>query len=186
MDSMERRVGFSRAASSPKLLLGPHPLSSPPFLRKRQGCWGLRLQNGLAELCDLVINGQEKGFHYAGMSGEGVGKELPPLPAPASPAAAMIDVSYTTAVSLAEGAPTLHTPPGARPAARCSCPLGELERGQGRQAVGLGSCPDLAFLALELGALGSAVDFWLVVSLDHEHFQIQGGVVHTHCPAGET
>lgn len=110
----------------------------------------------LAELCGLVINGQERRFHYAGMSGVGVGKEPAPFPASASPAA-LIDVPCITA------APPPLTPPGARPAARCSWTLGSWDGGrEGRPG---GSHPDVELLPpslwhLDAGGVGSAVDLW--------------------------
>ena len=64
----------------------------------------------LAELCGLVINGQERRFHYAGMSGEGGGKEPAPFPASASPAA-LIDVPCITAAMGPGGRrPLRHSP----------------------------------------------------------------------------
>lgn len=94
----------------------------------------------LAELCGLVINRQERRFHYTGMSGEGAGKASAPLLAPASPAALM-DVPRTTAAGPGgrRPPPPPLTPPGRRPAARCSWPLGSCDGGgEARQQAGGG------------------------------------------------
>ena len=87
---------------------------------------------GLVELRVLVINGQEKRFHYAGMSGEGGGKEPAPLPAPASPAA-LIDVpAPQQRLGLAEGGPSTTHPSWSQASSQMFLAFGELGWGQGR------------------------------------------------------
>lgn len=90
----------------------------------------------LAELCGLVINRQERRFHYAGMSGEGVGSESAPLLAPASPAA-LIDVPCTTAARPGGRRPLLEE--GQQPDVLGLWGAGS--GGQGRPAVGQGQRP---------------------------------------------
>lgn len=144
----------------------------------------------LAELCGLVINRQERRFHYAGMSGEGVGRESAPFLAPASPAA-LIDVPCTTAAS----------PGGRRPLHRHSPLLEEGQQpdvlglwGAGRGAGQTSSGPGAAAQMLSLYllflhswaqvALVPLFDLWPVCPWALTQFRVGDGGPHPPCPTG--
>lgn len=140
-----------------------------PFPQEKAGPGGLTMQTGLGRALWALINGQEKRFHYAGMSGEGEGR-ADSLPAPASPAA-LIDVPCTTAASGPGGRrPLHHSPllePGQQPDVPGLCGAG---MGAGKAGSGPGgSRPDVKPLppSRQLGSrgIGLAVDLWPVARL---------------------
>lgn len=111
------------------------PLGSP-FPQEKAGPVGWHRQPGLGRAQELT-NGQEKRFHYAGMSGEGEGS----LPTPASPAA-LIDVPCTAAASGPGGRRPLAVHPSwSRASSQMFPAFGEQGWGQGRPAAGRGQSP---------------------------------------------
>lgn len=138
----------------------------------------------------MVINEQERRFHYAGMSGEGVGKEPAPLPAPAS-SAVLIDVPRTARQRRAwwKEAPSF-TLSGARPAARCSWPLGSWGGGRGGRQRARGQLPRRRTSLpppqqLDPGGVGCTADLWLMtVSPGLWLCSGLGWGSHPPCPAG--